>query len=97
MTIAENIETTRMSLSPQKTPGNGEKRQSRLKSRTSDPPRSQEKTVKFKARKEKPKISKGRHDSVEEDDEEHDDDDEMKEKKEEKPSLQFKNFLNDKK
>ncbi|CAB3981499.1 Hypothetical predicted protein [Paramuricea clavata] len=91
MTIAENIETTRMSLSsPLKSTANGEKKRSRLKSRTSEPPQSPEKTVKFKAKKEKPKILKERHDSVEAEEEE------AKEKTEEKPPPEFRNFLNDK-
>ena len=94
MTIAENIETTRLSLySPQKTPITGEKKQTRLKSRTSDAPQSQEKTVKFKAKKEKPKIVKIRHDSID------DEDEEVKEKEKiiEKPPPEFRNFVNDKK
>ncbi len=107
MTIAENIEMTRMSLSsPLKTPTNGEeKKRSRLKSRTSEPPQSQEKplqnqektlqnqekTVKFKAKKEKPKIPKKRHDSSD------DDEEEVTGKVEEKPPVEFRNFLTDKK
>lgn len=96
MTIAENIETTRMSLcSPKKSPGEGEKKGSRLKSRTSEPaPQSPEKTVKFKAKKEKAKVSKERHDSV--DDEDEDDEGEPKTKSEEKSPLEFRNVLNDK-
>ena len=85
-----------MSLcSPKKSPGEGEKKQSLLKSRTSDPAsQSREKTVKFKAKKEKPKVFKERHDSV--DDEDEDDEGEPKRKAEEKPPLEFRNVLNDK-
>ena len=99
MTIAENIETTRMSLSsPKKSPGDSEKKQSRMKFRTSEPaPQNQEKTVKFKAKKEKPKVSKQRHDSVDDDDEDDEKEEgEPKKKTEEKPPLEFKNVLNDK-
>lgn len=88
-----------MSLSsPKKSPGDGEKKRSHLKSRTSDlAPQSQEKTVKFKAKKEKPKVSKQRHDSVDDEDEDDEKDEgELKKKTEEKPPLEFKNVLNDK-
>jgi hypothetical protein len=99
MTIAENIETTRMSMySPQKTPANGEKKRSRLKSRTSEPPlQSQEKTVKFRAKKEKAKVPKKRHDSIDDEDEDEDAKEEPVVKPAEKPPPEFRNFVNDKK
>ncbi|XP_028403051.1 uncharacterized protein LOC114525812 isoform X2 [Dendronephthya gigantea] len=89
MTIAEDIETTRMSMSSlYKSPENGEKKRSMMKSRTSEPPQSVEKTVKFSPKKEKAKIpSKERHDSV---------DEESEAETEEKPTPEFKNFLNEK-
>ena len=90
MTIAENIETTRMSLSSlHKSPENAEQKQSRMKSRTSEPPQSTEKAIKFSSKKEKAKISpKEQHDSVEE---------KSEDETEEKPPPDFKNFINDKK
>ena len=84
--------------SPQKTPANGEKKRSRLKSRTSEPPlQSQEKTVKFRAKKEKAKVPKKRHDSIDDEDEDEDAKEEPVVKPAEKPPPEFRNFVNDKK
>lgn len=100
MTIAENIETTRMSLSsPHKSPANGEKKSSRMKSKTSGPgltaeqPQSREKSVIFKTKKGKSKILKQPHQSNIKNKE-----DEANENLQEKSvPPEFKNFLNDRK
>lgn len=90
MTIAENIETTRMSLSsPQKTPSKREKKESRVTSMTTEPPGSQETDVKSKLKKEKQPtrpLKQQYNDGTKVE--------EAQIKPEEKPSLEFRNFVN---